>query len=103
MNHKKYFQNNEVPDSNLSENSDKENMAFMNLGAQDNLYYKHCMSVLSESDEEFQGRVRTYSFDPEKYDLSCSDIGEDWKNQSVTEHCIPRKKEHPKHISDVII
>ena len=49
------------------------------------------MSVLSESDEEFQGRVRTYSFDPEKYDLSCSDIGEDWKNQSVTEHIFSRK------------
>lgn len=73
MNHKKYFQNKEAA-SNLSENSDKENMAFLNLGPQDNFNYKSYMSVLSESDEEFQGRVRTYSFDPEKFDLGCSDI-----------------------------
>ena len=41
------------------------------------------MSVLSESDEEFQGRVRTYSFDPEKYELSCSDVDTDKKNYSI--------------------
>ena len=76
-------------------------MNFENLAPQDNLDYLKYTSVQSESDEEFQGRVRTYSFDPEKYDLSCSDIGEDWKNQSVTETFIPRKKE-AKYKSDVI-
>ena len=57
MNHKKYFENQEnKPDhknSFLSDNSDKENMAFGNLAAQDNFNYRPYMSVLSESDDEF--------------------------------------------------
>jgi len=61
------------------------------------------MSVLSESDEEFQGRVRTYSFDPEKFDLSCSDVDTDFKNQSVSEHYNSRIQSPPKHSSQVVI
>ena len=39
------------------------------------------MKINSESDEEFDGkRIRTYSFDPAKYDND--DDGSDWKLSS---------------------
>ena len=77
--HKKYFENKEVLQFQ-SEDSDKENMPnFMNLGANDG--FPAFMGVLSESDEEQEGkRVRTYSFDPEKFDLSSHNDDIDWKH-----------------------
>ena len=51
----------------------------MNLGANDG--YPAYMGVFSESDEEYDGkRIRTYSYDPEKFDLSSHNDDIDWKH-----------------------
>jgi len=84
----------------ISEDShqvNQENNNYMNLAAQDNYGGANAyLNVLSESDDEFQGkRVRIYSYDPEKGD-GFSDENEEWKydGESHKPSGEPRFKSH---------
>lgn len=80
--------------------ANKENIGFVNLAAHDP--FLPFLHVLSESDEELEGkRVRTYSYDPEKFDVSEHNES-DWKQSPEDERRSTVHKE-PKYNSHVIM